>query len=91
MLLWVTEVAHNKTQKFIYFVLKTTSFEDIDIGNISISGKVSPDKKNYKYLIRYMDDDYKGKPHRNESSKNKHKVMMLKLNGCILIEDNELF
>ena len=38
-----------------------------------------------------MDDDYKGKPHRNESSKNKHKVMMLKLNGCILIEDNELF
>ena len=38
-----------------------------------------------------MDDDYKGKPHRNESSKNKRKVMMLKLNGCILIEDNELF
>ena len=34
----------------------------MDIDNILISKKISPDEKNYKYLIGYMDDDYKVKP-----------------------------
>ena len=37
-------------------------FEDVDTKSILIYDKVSSGKKNYKYFIGYMDDDYKIKP-----------------------------
>ena len=36
--------------------------EDVDIHNVLASNKISSGKKNYKYFIGYLHDDYKIKP-----------------------------
>ena len=33
--------------------------EDVEIDNILVSNNISSSKKNYKYSIGYLDDDYK--------------------------------
>ena len=56
-------------------------------GKIQVSSMVSSDKKKYKYLIGYKDDDHKSQPLRKMSPKTSAyiKVMMQKLNGCIFL------
>ena len=48
-------------RKFNYHE-STIFIDDIDVGKISISEKVSFIKKGYKYFIGFEDDDYKVKP-----------------------------
>ena len=36
--------------------------EDVDIDNVLVSDKISSGKRNYRYFIGYLYDDYKIKP-----------------------------
>ena len=50
-----------KTKRFT--AIKIIFLEDVDIGKVLLSKKISSGEKNYKYFIGYLhDDDYKLKP-----------------------------
>ena len=53
----------NENEKHKFYRYKSPIFlEDIDIKNILVSHKISSGKKNYKYFVGYLYNNYKIKP-----------------------------
>ena len=52
-----------ETEKQNFLCYKSPIFlEDVDIDNVVVSDKISSGKRNYRYFIGYLYDDYKIKP-----------------------------
>ena len=74
--------------KFInknFSALKSNLLKDVKTDNISIPSVISFGKKNCKYVIGYMDYDYKTKPLNIVLPKTSTyvKIMMIKLNDVL--------
>ena len=56
-------VGNIETEKQNFLCYKSPIFlEDVDIDNVLVSDKISSGKRNYRYFIGYLYDDYKIKP-----------------------------
>ena len=76
--------------KFInknFSAIKSNFLRDVKTDNILIPTVISFGKRNCKYVIGYMDDDYKTKPLNILLPKTSTyvKSMMVKLNGCFIL------
>ena len=76
--------------KFInknFSAIKSNFLRDVKTDNILIPTVISFGKRNCKYVIGYMDNDYKTKPLNILLPKTSTyvKSMMVKLNGCFIL------
>ena len=49
-------------EKINFTIMRLIFLKNVDIDKVLVSNKVSSDKKNYKYFIRYFCNDHKVKP-----------------------------
>ena len=73
----------NEIEKRKFLCYKNPIFKkDVHADNILISNKTSFGKKNHKYLIVYMDDDFKIKPLH---------IILPKMSGYVIVYDGMYF